>query len=667
MRGGLEVWDGPAARLSGVAGLLLACCVFALAQSPDAAYAPLSRAYESLRARDYDAAISAFLQAEEAAPKRPDIRKDLAYTYLKVGENDLAREQFRAAMDLAPADVQVALEYAFLCNEAKQQAEARRIFDRIRKTGNTVAEQAFHNIDDPLAAGIERWQKAIAMGADNFSTHFELATLAEQRELLDLAAEQYEKAWRILPDRRSVLVDLGRVWKALGRDDDANAALLAASRGGEPRAAEMARELLPDRYPFVSEFRRALDVDPPNVELRRELGYLLLRMGQQSDAEAEFRYLADHAPEDLLAATQLGFLLYGRGEVQAAQPLFDRVLAGQDEDLANRIRAVLHIPQIIRRTESKPVSIDARIMAERSIKAGYMKDAVKYLQIAHEADPADFDVMLKLGWTYNILHRDRDAIRWFDLARKSPDAETAAEGGHAWRSLRLAQERFRTTAWFYPLFSTRWHDFFSYAQVKEEWRTGSFVEPYVSVRFTGDSRLNIGSTIAPQYLSESAFILGAGVHTRPWRGLVGWFEAGSSMSYVTGHLLPDYRGGLSYTRLIGRSINGESGGWFGDTSLDGVFVSRFGDDFLVYDQSRAGYTAAMSDWRVQVYLSANVTLDTQAQNWANFFETGPGVRFRAGWMPPSLYFTAGMLRGSYLRSSANFNDVRTGLWYAFTR
>jgi Tfp pilus assembly protein PilF len=649
--------------------LVLFLCVagFACAQPADPAYAPLTRAYESLRAHDYEAAIPAFLQAAEAAPRRSDIRKDLAYTYLKIGENELAREQFRIAMDLDPTDVQVELEFAFLCNEAKRQAEARRIFDRIRKTGNAVAERAFHNIDDPLASGIERWQRALVMGADNFSAHFELATLAEQRDQLDLAAEHYEKAWRILPDRRSVLVDLGRVWKVVGRDEEANAALLAASRGGEPRAAEMARELLPDRYPFVSDFRRALELDPPNVELRRELGYLLLRMDRQSEAEAEFQYLANHSPDDLLAATQLGFLLYANGEAQAAQPLFDRVLAGNDEDLANRVRAVLHIPQIALRTEPKTASIDAKVMAERSTKAGYMKDALKYLQIAHEADPADFDVMLRLGWTYNVLHQDRDAIRWFDLSRKSPDSETAAQARKAWRNLHPSLERLRTTAWFYPFFSTRWHDLFSYAQVKEEWRAGWLLEPYVSVRFTGDSQLNVGSTIAPQYLSENAFILAAGVHTRPWRGLLGWFEGGSSMSYVTGHLLPDYRGGLSYARLIGSSLNGESGGRFADTAVDAVFVSRFGNDFLVYDQSRVGYTTAAGDWRIQLYWTGNVTFDSQAQSWANFFEAGPGVRFRAAWMPPSLYFTSTALRGMYLRTSGSFNDLRTGLWYAFTR
>ena len=56
------------------------------------------------------------------------------------------------------------------------------------------------------------------------------------------------------------------------------AALLAASRAGEARAAESARELLPTRYPYVYEFQNGLKLDPENIDLRREFGYLLLRM-----------------------------------------------------------------------------------------------------------------------------------------------------------------------------------------------------------------------------------------------------------------------------------------------------------------------------------------------------------------------------------------------------
>ncbi len=640
--------------------LFAIAAVLASAQPRDLVFQASDRAYTALRARDYDVAVPAFLAAVQAAPGRADIRKDLAYTLLKIGEPVQAREQFHEAMRLDPADTAAALEYAFLCYETKQQAEARRVFDRLRRTGNATAEQAFHNIDDPLAAGIARWQRAIELGADNFSAHFELATLAEQRGELELAATHFERAWRILPDRRTVLVDLGRVWLAMGRAVDAGSALLAASYGGEPRAAEMARELLPARYPFVSEFRQALALDPDNHDLRRELGYLLLRMGRAEEAETEFRILSRSAPEDLLSATQLGFLLYARGEKVAAAPLFDRVLAGQNDDLANRVRAVLRMPQVLRpRSGAAPASIDAKIMAERSIKAGYMKDALKYLEVAHESDPGDFDVMRKLGWTNNILHRDAIASRWFDLARRSPDPTIAAEAREGFHNLRAAAERFRTTAWLFPLFSTRWHDLFAYGQVKTEINLAFPIHPYASLRFVGDTRRTLGGG-SPQYLSESSFILAVGAASRPWHGVTAWGEAGTAISYLKGHMLPDYRGGLSVTRSLLR----EGSAWLADATIDALYVSRFNQDFLIYTQSRAGYDFGP----VQLHWNGNVTVDARRQDWANFVETGPGLRIP---IEKSMYATFNLLRGAYLIENPSrrksFNDVRAGFWYAFTR
>ncbi len=646
--------------------ILILAAGLAFAQPADQGYAMLFRAYEALRAKDYDSAVAEFLKGIEAAPARASIRKDLAYTYLKIGENEKAREQFGKAMELEPADDQVAMEYAFLCNEAKKQAEARRIFDRIRKKGNPVAEQAFQNIDAPLAEGIARWSKAIEMGGDSFSSHYELAGLAEQRDELALAAEHYEKAWRLLPDRRSVLVDLGRVWLAMNRRDQATAALLAASRGGEPRAAEMARELLPEHYPYVIEFRNSLALDPGNVELRKELGFLLLRMDRKSEAEAEFRTLTRIAPGDLLCATQLGFLLYARGEQVESMKLFDLVLAGNDEELANRVRAVLRLPQV----QKEPTAPDAKMMAERSIKAGYLKDALKYLQLAHDADPMDFQVMMKMGWTYNILHQDDAAARWYALARRSPDTAVALASDRAWRNLRGELEPVRLSVWMYPLYSSRWRDVFGYGQGKAEIRTGTWIIPYASVRFVGDTRETTGFRGAP-YLSESSVIAGAGVRTRPWHGITLWGEAGWGMSYLTGHILPDYRGGVSTGHGIGHSLNGEKSGWFADSASDAVFLSRFGNDFLLYEQMRAGYTLGPQSLRAQVYWNGNVTADVRSQYWANFGETGPGIRFRPGGLPASMFFTVNVLRGVYWINKDNpmrpdFNDFRAGIWYAFS-
>jgi hypothetical protein len=302
-------------------------------------------------------------------------------------------------------------------------------------------------------------------------------------------------------------------------------------------------------------------------------------------------------------------------------------------------------------------------MAERSMQAGYMKDALKYLQIAHEADPGDFGVMLKLAWTFNILHDDVLAMRWFDLARRSPDPRVAAEATQAWRSLHESLQVFRTTLWLYPMFSTRWNALFAYGQVKTELRKNRFVQPYVSLRFVGDSHLSVSGG-SPESLSESSFILAGGVRTAAWHRVTGWFEAGSAVGYSTGHMLPDYRGGLSgqWQKVP------ESSGWFIDTSVDGLYISRFNKDCLLYSQSRVGYAVSR---HAQFYWNVDGTVDAKRQYWANFGETGPGLRLSSPRLPKSMWFSVNLLRGAYLINAdnprrPNFTDLRVGVWYAFS-
>jgi|HubBroStandDraft_5_1064220.scaffolds.fasta_scaffold05586_6 Flp pilus assembly protein TadD len=664
------------------------------AQTSDPAYQPLERAYQALRDKNYDQAVSGFRQAIALAPERASIRKDLAYTLLKVGENEAARDQFGEAMRIDPTDQHVALEYAFLCFETKQQALARRMFDRIRKSGEAssdpqtqeTAEQAFQNIDQPLAAGIARWRKAVELEPGNFSAHQELATLAEQRDELDLAAEHYEIAWKLRPGERSLMLDLGRVWRLLGRTEDAYFLLLAASRGRPPRVAEQARQLLPEGYPYVYEFEKALVLDPTNFELRREYAYLLLAMGKEDEAEREFQALHKTDPNDLLTAAQLGFLLLNRRDFAGAKPLLDQVLKGGDEELADRVRIALKQPQTLnhRETSAQRTSDEAKALAEKSMQAGYLKDALKYLTIAHENDPVDFSTMLKLGWVYNVLHDDRDAVKWFNLASKSSDSSVSAEAKKAYHNLAPEFQRLRTTVWIFPFFSTRWHDVFGYGQVKTELKLGRFpIRPYLSVRFVGDTRETVGPTLGnafPQYLSESSFIFGVGAATLPWRGITGWFEAGEAVKYLpsrtdVGAMIPDYRGGVSYAKGFGHLMN-SSQGFFSETNDDAVFVSRFQDDMLYYSQNRAGYTLAPAEGfgglQAQLYWNANATADRLHQYWANYVETGPGLRFRFRDLPKSLLFSVNFLRGVYTINldnprRPNFFDLRVGIWYAFSR
>ena len=147
-----------------------------------------------------------------------------------------------------------------------------------------------------------------------------------------------------------MLLDLGRVWKQLDRTEEAAAALLAASRGAEPRVAEQARELLPDRYPYVYEFEKALALDPSNVELRREFAYLQLQMEHRNDAETQFAGIVERAPGDLSSVAQLGLLKLSQGDGPGAMALLNRVLSGSDDELADRVRTALRLPETLQRT-----------------------------------------------------------------------------------------------------------------------------------------------------------------------------------------------------------------------------------------------------------------------------------------------------------------------------
>ena len=656
----------------------IAICLAPLVHGQAPASAPAVYAYEALRSKDYDAAIAGFRKAIEAAPANTALRQDLGYTYLKAGENEAARDQFAEVLRLDPAIERIALDYAFLCYETGKPAEARRTFDRIRKTGSpegrATAERAFDNIDQPLAEGIARWSAVVAKSPQDYSAHLELAQLAESRGQPALAAEHYVAAWKLRPDERQLLIDLARAWQDAGRPDDSRAALTAAARGSRPWVAEKARELAPQRCPYVNEYLHALDLDPANFGMRRELVFLLLQVNRTGPAERELRILTSMAPSDMLAAAQLGLLLLADHDRAGAMVYLDRVLKSGDAELIARVRAALqNTPapkEPLKERSAAPASggVNSKEMGERSFAKGYMKDAARYFEAAHEADPTDFSVMLKLGWVYNALHQDDVALGWFDRARRSSDPQIALEAGTAYHNLRPGFARWRFTAWVLPFYSTRWNDMFSYGQAKAEYRLGNLpFRPYISLRFIGDTR---GAEPVCCY-SEKSFVAGVGVATRYWHHAMAWAEAGAAIRYsgtTSGFKTQDYRGGVSYGRGWGHLMGSEAAGWFAETHDDAVFVSRFDNDEIGYSQNQLGYTVRhMGGLRVQVYGNANLTADAKKQGWANFAEAGPGLRLHWSAMPPALVFSVNALRGRYLQTAEYFNDVRVGFWYALTR
>jgi tetratricopeptide (TPR) repeat protein len=623
--------------------------------------AELNQAYRAIANKDYDTAIEDFRAGLAKQQNNAGAHKDLAYTLLKAGENAEARDEFERALQVNPKDETAALEYAFLAFETKKPIEARRMFDKLRHSDHpatrATAEQAFQNIDRPLAEGIARWKEALARSGNpkdpsTFSAHWELAQLAEKRDELPLAAEQYEICRGLKPQLSELLLILARVWRPLNRLDEANAALLAASRSRDSRTAELALAQMDQHYPYPYEFINALKLDPQNVTLRKELAYLYLAMKKEPEAIEQFEQALRIDPHDQQARRQLNAL---RG-----------------------IKTKEEVPEA-----AHSVVTDARVMGLKSFALGYTNDAIKYLEQAHEQDPNDAEVTLKLAWAYNQKKDDADAIRYFDEARKSDDTQIAAEASKAFHNLN-GDVMPQTTVWALPMFSSRWKDLFAYGQVKRTvplpWmgRANKLISFYISTRFMGDLKSGLPTHVVdPQYLSESSFIFGVGVSTRTWHHLTGWAEAGEAVKYLPGRqdigtAIPDYRGGLNYAKGFGHLL-GSGSGLFYETTGDAIYVSRFDKDWLFYWQQRAGRTFQTGEkGSLQALFNVNYIRDVKNQYWANTLEMGPGFKLHLGWMPPHLYFATDLLRGVYLNNMynprrPNYDDVRVSLWYAITK
>ena len=636
----------------------------------------LALAYASLKAKDFDTAILRFQDAVSQSPQSASIRKELGYAYLKIGETQWAREMFEQAVRLAPDDGHTALELAFLLYETGEQGRAFATFGRLSENADprvaTTAQNTHRRIDEEWSREIERWEAVIKGDPFNRSAQLELGDLYEKHGRPERAVERYLAAWLVPSDqpRDPILLKVARARQAAGDSDGATGAWLLASRSDETRIVEEAKDHLPQRYPYAGEFRRALELNPRDTDLRRDLAYLWLTVGNIEEARREFELVVERNPDDLLATAQLAFLYLERGNEAAAVELLERARNSADADVARRVREKL---QEINAARARP----HRELGERSLLASYLKDARAQLLQAYELNPDDDTVALKLGIVHNLLQHDREALRWFQRASTSSDTAIAGQARQSYDNLVGQFRRVTTSAWMFPFFSSRYKDAFQYAQIKTEFRFDRLpVLPYLSLRFVGDARRQTGGTL-PQFLSESSIIAGVGVRTPTRHGVTLWGEAGEAINYLSDRppgvprAGPDYRGGVNWFRAWGPTLGAPRPGRFVESNFDGVYLSRFDHNVIGYFQLRPGYRLRpRGDLNAQVFWNFNLTFDANRAYWANYVETGPGFRMRVPGVSPPMDFSVSVVRGVHLQNAGNprrpnYYDVRVGLWYSF--
>ena len=201
------------------------------------------------------------------------------------------------------------------------------------------------------------------------------------------------------------------------------------------------------------------------------------------------------------------------------------------------------------------------------------------------------------------------------------------------------------------------------------------MRPYLSLRFSGDIRQRTGGS-TPLFLSENALVAAAGLRAEVHPHFVLWGEAGETLHYLGNRppgeprAGPDYRGGLSWFESRGATLGGGEPGRFFEANADAVFVSRFENNTIGYLQLRPGYRLpGRGALRAQVFWNFNVTTDVKRLYWANFVETGPGLRLRVPGVSPPMDLSISFVRGVHLVNEynprrPNYFDLRVSLWYS---
>ena len=425
------------------------------------------------------------------------------------------------------------------------------------------------------------------------------------------------------------------------------AALLAASRGAGAARRRAGAGTAARTLSVCLRISKSAGAGSGERRTAAGAGVSASRNGQsRRGASRSFRRWSRSAPDDLLSAAQLGFLQLGArrfGGCDAAAS--EQVLAGQmtaSWPIACARRCICR--RCCSRRPEQPraaVSSEAKQLAEKSLEKGYLKDALKYLQIAHENDPLDFDVMLKLGQTYNILKDDREAVRWFNLARRSPDPKIAAEASRAYHNLEpdrcsASTPRFGSSRCFRRAGTTC-----SPMRRRRRscaCRTGSCGR-IVSVRFIGDTRGAVElANLGPQYLSERSVDSGARArdpNLARGDGLVRSRRIAALCAH--GDRSGPRRAGLSRRSVLCEG-RWESAGERTRTACSRkptttAFSSAASATIRccirrIAPATRCASSESFGGFHAQLFWNWNATADALGQYWANYVETGPGVRFR---------------------------------------
>lgn len=276
-----------------------------MADVPDWAWLGMVDAYLSIgnerKAREI---LSRFDDAPELSP---DSISYLAYLNGRLGDYDKALALYRLAEDRKGVPGAYALDRADLLTQAGRTEEAYALVDERARKGDIdewldAADRRIWNDDrkgeaEVMDSALKRFPDSGRLWARAFAAYM---NAGRQEDALLAMKRMREKG---MPESASALIAVGESMAALG---------------DEERAEEL--------------FRKALELEPGNMEALRPLAELLFQKEKWRDAISVLEVLLKQAPDDPIALYQIGESQYQINQGgRAAWRRFLRVTTGNEQ------------------------------------------------------------------------------------------------------------------------------------------------------------------------------------------------------------------------------------------------------------------------------------------------------------------------------------------------
>jgi serine/threonine protein kinase/tetratricopeptide (TPR) repeat protein len=327
--------------------------------------------------QSFDEAIASFEQAARLDPRSSLPLAGLVEAKIMKFEEthqqsclDDARRSLRAAESLSPDSLRVRMAAGLLKETASQYEQALEDYRSVQdhEPRNVEALRRIAGVYDKLhmsSQAIEAYQNAIELDPGYYAGYHGLGVLYYFHGNYPEAARQFQKAIERAPGLFDEYTNLGAALDELGRDTEAEKALLTSLKLREtPRALNSMgaiRAYQKKDSEAIAYYKRAVALDPSSYIYVENLADSNRRLGRVRDADAAYRHAMELALATLKENPRLG---YPRGYVAyIAARLGDRKRA--EDEIAQALQLSPNETKVIR---SAVLTYEALGERERAIQ-----------------------------------------------------------------------------------------------------------------------------------------------------------------------------------------------------------------------------------------------------------------------------------------------------------